>query len=292
MPARLDRFLRRPAPFARSTADRRATGRRRRALLGLAATLALGLGGATALPAGGAEETVVVLGGYHFPPYVESGPSNGGGLSLALMDALNSLESPYRFKFFKTSPARRHVDFQRGRYDVAFLESPAWGWRQRDIAYTATPPLLRGREVYVARAEAAARDAVFAEPAARSLAGFIGYHYAVTGMETDPERLRTDYDIMLNTSHERNLQALHNGRVDLAIVTEAFLERYRHQHPDIASALAVGPEPDHTYTLRGLVSPSAPIEAATLTRLLARLSERGDLDPILARFKVAEDWRL
>jgi len=237
-----------------------------------------------------ANETLVVLGGYHFPPYVES-KAPDGGLSLALMDALNSLESSYRFQFFKTSPGRRYADFRQGRYDVAFLESPAWGWRAKDIAFEATPPLLHGREVYVARAEAAATGDVFEAPDARRLAGMIGYHYAATEMEATPERLREDYDIMLNTSQVRNLRAVLSGRVDLAIVTEAFLDRYLDRHPDVAEQLAVGPEPDHTFTLHGLVRPESPIDAATLTRLLKRLTARGNLDPILARFRVARDWQ-
>lgn len=231
----------------------------------------------------------VTLGGYRFPPYVAP-RMDSGGVSLALMDALNDLDTPYRFRFFMTSPGRRFADFKAGNYDIAFLESPAWGWRDAGVTYDATPPLLRGREIYVARPDIARTTDVFDNVTAHRIAGFIGYHYAFADMNNDPAALRRDFDIMLNNNHARNLQALRAGRVDVAVITEAYLDLHLATNPAEAGELAVGPTPDQTYALRALTRPDSPIDAAELGALLRRLAASGRLQPLLDRFKIADDW--
>jgi len=258
---------------------RRAVGR----LAGLA-LLALMVGPGTA-----AAETHVRVGGYSFPPFVdESAPQ--GGVTPALIAALNTLDSGVHFTFVETSPARRYRDFAAGRFDMMFLEMAAWDWHDRDLAITETRTFLRGGEVYVARSEVAQSESYFDDIESRSIAAFAGYHYGFADFESDASYLRSNFDIELSNKHRSNLGKLLRGRVEIAVVTKSFLELYLKENPAVAEKLRVSKRLDQDYNLGALVGPEAPIDAARLESLVSRLEDQRRIAEILAPFGITDQW--
>ena len=66
--------------------------------------------------------TIVKVGGYAFPPFVDMSSGQPAGITPDLINALNALQDRYRFVFFLTSPKRRYYDFKKGLYDIIFLK--------------------------------------------------------------------------------------------------------------------------------------------------------------------------
>ena len=241
------------------------------------------------LPGVAAAQTEVRVGGYAFPPFVDDSAPEGG-VTPALIGALNDLDSAVRFTFVETSPARRYRDFEAGAFDVMFLEMAAWGWRDRDFEVTATRTFLKGGEVYVARAEDAQSQAYFDDFADKRIAAVPGYHYGFADFNADPDYLRANFDIDLSSDHRTNLKKLLRGRVDVAVVTKSFLELYLKENPEVEGQLRVSDKLDQAYRLGALVGPNAPIDAARLNALIARLEDQGAIADTLAPFGIADQW--
>lgn len=242
-----------------------------------------------ALPVVAAAQTEVRVGGYKFPPFVDDSAPQGG-VTPALIGALNSLDSAVTFTFVETAPARRYRDFQAGKFDVMLLEMEAWGWRDRDVDITMTRAFLKGGEVYVARAEDAQSAAYFDDFADKRIAAIFGYHYGFADFNSDPAYLRENFRIELGRSHRGNLRKLLRGRADIAVVTESFLKLYLKENPDAEAELRISEKRDQTYRLGALVGLNAPIDAARLEKLFARLEAKGVISQTLALFGIADQW--
>lgn len=236
-----------------------------------------------------AREVKVRVGGYTFPPFVDLEHPDGGLLPV-MLEALNTLDSAYDFQFVPTSPNRRYAAFARGRFDVIFMEMRDWGWETRNIEVEAIRPLLKGGEVYVARAEAARDQSYFDDLKTKRLAGYIGYHYGFAGFNNDPAYLRKHFDIRLNTSHRGNIEELLAGRVDIAVVPQSFLDLYLKGNPEVRDRLTVGRKLDQAYRLGALVRPDGPIDRETLAGLIERLVDSGRMKEMLDRFDLADQW--
>lgn len=77
----------------------------------------------------------------------------------------------------------RHLDFEAGLYDVIFFESLSWGWESLPV--TATAPVLKDEEVYVALRKAGRDQSFFDNIAGRALVAISGYNYGFAGLTTD-----------------------------------------------------------------------------------------------------------
>lgn len=230
--------------------------------------------------------TRVVVGVYHFPPV--AGVNLSGqvtGLLGDLLAELNARQSDYRFEPFVTSSKRRHLDFQEGRYDVIFFESPRWSWQ--GIDHLATEPLLMDRELYVALAKPG-RDQSFFEPLEdRRIVAMLGYHYGFADEVTDEEVLRRRFDIELSHSHRRNLELILADRpsvAEVAVVSESYLQQYLRRQPALRERLLVSDSPDQSYRMRVILRPDASIGLPVLTGLLQALDQDQTLPDLVSRY--------
>lgn len=230
-----------------------------------------------ALPAWPRE--VLRVGGYEFAPYVEIQGEKPTGLTIELIEQLNRVQDRFDFQFELTSPRRRYEDFSAGRIDLMFFESPEWGWNARGIKFASTREFLRDSEVFVTLADG--RDErYFASLNGRSIAGIYGYHYAFAKFNDDPKVLEQDYLMSLVYSNFASLQLVLSGRVDLAIVTRSYLDRFLRENPQAAARLLVSKRADQVYSLRALVRDKAPISIDEIEALMSKLRKRGTLDKL------------
>lgn len=230
-----------------------------------------------------AAEQLVRVGAYHFPPYVSkpelSAPT---GVLPELLGALNALRAGYRFDLVPTSVTRRYRDFQQARYDLILFESPDWGWQDTELSKLNLQ--ITDAEVYVTRAAVGRDQHYFDSLKGKRMALYNGYHYGFAGFNADQDYLSKTFNAVLTYSHDSNLLMLLHGRVDLSVVPRSYLRLYQQSNPQQSQQLLVSQRTDQVYHHHALLRPGSPLPAQTLSQLLERLRESGELAQLLQRY--------
>lgn len=226
-------------------------------------------------PAGGA---MVLVGGYDFAPFVEIGPDGRPhGWTLDLIDTLNANQSKHEFIFVYTSPSRRYQDYRNGNFDFLFFEDPAWGWQEKGIALEESHPVLKGGEVYIARAEKGRGQEYFDDFKGKRLAGVLGYHYGLADYNADPDYLRQQFGMTLVESNKAIPKMILKGRADIAVITLAYLEDYLARNPGEAEKFIISDRFDQRSSYRILARPGFYPSAAQIGYLIKEYKVRGRL---------------
>jgi polar amino acid transport system substrate-binding protein len=248
-------------------------------LLGALAMIA----GLLAAPAGAAE--LVRVGGYDFPPFVE--PDIGGppkGLTPDLIDGLNKAQSRYEFRFVPTSARRRYADLAEARFDLIFFESPEWGWAGKEVAFSNV--FLQGGEVYIAPAKPGRGQDWFDTLKGKRLMGILGYHYGFANFEGDPEILARNWGMKLVNNHRSSIEMVLADRMDVGVVTDAYLWAYLARNPEAAPRLLVSERYDQRYSHRVLVRKGGAMDVDAVNTLLASMERDGTLGRLWQAAKV------
>ncbi|WP_372868354.1 substrate-binding periplasmic protein [Pseudomonas sp.] len=232
-----------------------------------------------------AAQQVVHVGGAFFPPYVaKAEQSQHAGLLPQLLDALNRVQSDFRFIVRPTSIPRRFQDFEQGRIDMSMFENPAWGWQ--GIAHNVVDMGLEDAEVFVARVEPERGQGYFKRLRGKRLALFNGYHYGFADFNAEPQFLAKNFNATLSYSHDSNLLMVLHGRADIALVTRSYVSDFLEHHRQYAGQLLVSQRVDQRYQHRVLLRPAAPISAAQLGRLFEQLRSNGQLATIFEPYLI------
>lgn len=229
----------------------------------------------------------VRVGGYRFPPFVIVERDGHSGLTLEVIEALNSIQDRYEFEFFHTSSKRRYQDHDEGFYDVILFEDMRWEWQDRPVSGTRI--IARDEEVLVAHTRRAESDAFFQKLEQRRLVGMLGYHYRFADYRADEDFLDTEFNILLSNSLERNLKLIMVDRpsvAEVAIVPRSFLRRYFSRHPEAREMLEVSDTLGQFNKLRGLVTDSSPVSVKELDQLLGQLKASGRLPELRSRYNL------
>jgi ABC-type amino acid transport substrate-binding protein len=247
----------------------------------LIATLLLGW--TCLVPAAARERPEILVGGYDFPPFVNTAPDGRvSGLTLDLIDALNHIQHKVVFRFVLTSPRRRYLDLMADRFDAIFFEEPQWGWRSKPYPVDFSTVFLTGGEVFIARSKPGRGQSYFKSLKGKSLVGILGYHYAFAGYDADPAHLAAAFDIKLVSQPASSIVMVLEKRADIAIVTKSYLWSYLAAHPALRGRLLISDRLDQLYRHRILLRRGAPVTIAEIDRLLEKMRRDG----ILARL-----WR-
>ena len=233
----------------------------------------------------------VRVGAYHFPPYVIKPESERpSGLLPELLQALNQLQSDYRFTQVATSTMRRYRDLQSGRFDLILFESPAWGWQ--DTAHTALDLHIEDAEVYVARLQPGRDERYFDSLEGKRMALYSGYHYGFAGFNADKQFLTDTFNAVLTYSHDSNLVMLLRGRADVAVVTRSYLRAYQQRYPEQSGALLESQRVDQVYQHQALFRPESALQPPAFAELLKQLNRNRQLDKLLERYHLRDASRL
>lgn len=227
-----------------------------------------------------ARAETVKVGGYVFEPFVMG--DGEVGLTPRILDHWNSVQDDYTFEFVPTSPQRRYQYMEEQRYDIMLFESAAWGWDLDDMPVSASKVFMEGGEVFVARARDAGSADYFTTLDDKRIGAMSGYHYSFADFNADRDYLNETFDITLSDRQSTNLRLVEHGRLDLAVVTEAFYEMYVAENPGAAEALAKAEERDQDYRHTVLVGDHSPIAVAEIDALMTDLTTDGTLDRLLA----------
>ncbi|VVO65465.1 substrate-binding periplasmic protein [Pseudomonas sp. B21128] len=236
------------------------------------------------LPAQAAQ--LVRVGAAHFPPYTVR-PENGAdtGLLPQMVEALNRLQSDYRFVLVPTSIPRRFGDFKQGRIDMAIFENPEWGWKE--IPHNDVDMGLEDAEIFVAQREDGRQQHYFSDLSGKRLALFSGYHYEFANFNADPKFLAQNFKASLTYSHDSNLLMVLRGRADIALVTRSYLSDYLLRNEKVRDELLVSQRIDQVYHHYAILRPTAPITSEAFSKLLQGLRDNGEMLKIFDPYRIA-----
>ncbi|MEH6345323.1 MAG: ABC transporter substrate-binding protein [Bermanella sp.] len=234
----------------------------------------IGLSNFVLLPASGAPLEVKV----HFdsfPPYLILNGDKRSGIGVDLVEIMNDFQSNYRFSFVTSPAMRRFQLFKNGSYDISMFDHLHWGWNVDEV--DSTDVFLHGGEKYVALAKPNRGQEYFEVFHGKKIGAFLGYHYGLASFNNDPKTLLETYNIELTSSHEGNLLKLLNGRIDMVILTDAFLSRWLVLHPQNKGNLLISEKWDQQYHFVMVVRKGTTPSAQELTELLNEMKRAGAL---------------
>lgn len=218
---------------------------------------------------------VIKVGGYLFPPYLEKSNDTYHGLTIDLIDALNSFQDRFTFQLIETSPKRRYEHFDSGRFDILMFEDINWGWQNRKVSYTDI--MLQDGEVYITTFHESKDQSYFDDLSGKSITIILGYHYAFANFISDEQYLEQNFQILFSRNHDINIRRVLNGIADISVVTVSYLKRYLMEHPQYAQSLLISEKYDQQYNQRILVSQNSAISVDEINQLLNDLNAKGIL---------------
>ena len=235
-------------------------------------------------------QTVIKVGGYEFPPFVNTKSNEGfHGATLDFINALNKAQDDYVFEFFLTSPKRRYLDFSEGRFDVMLFENITWGWADHPVEVSNT--FMQGREVYIAFNREGRDQTFFDDLGSKRMVGILGYHYGFANFNADESFLANRFDVLLSTDHFRNIQLILVNRPELAeiaVVTRSFLSEYLSEHPEHKKDLLISKKMDQEYHHSILVRNKGAISVERVNKLLSQLDKDGFISRLKQRYGILD----
>jgi ABC-type amino acid transport substrate-binding protein len=136
---------------------------------------------------------------------------------------------------------------------------------------------LQGGEVYIAPAKAGRGQEWFDDLKSKRMVGILGYHYGFANNVADPDTLTKAWNIKLVNNHRSSIEMVMADRMDVAVVTDAYLWAYLARNPGARERLLISDRYDQHYHHRTLVRRGGPIDVDTLNRLLAGMERDGTL---------------
>lgn len=243
----------------------------------------LGLALAACLAAApAAAQQVVKLGAYHFPPYAVNTPDGMGGLVADLVVAMNEVQDDYVFEVVPTSAQRRYADLADGAFDAIAFENLDWGWEGQDVV--ASDAFMSGAEIYVAKDGPGMGQGFFEDIGSHSIAAVYGYHYGFADYNADPAWLHRNFVVEQPLNPCTSLYYVMEGRVDLAVVPELFLDVFLKGHPEFLGKFLVADKVDQTYHHTIVTRADGPLPVEAINAILAELKRSGALDGMVAAY--------
>ena len=227
----------------------------------------------------------VRVGATEFPPYIMIERSGAvGGILVDTLHYLNSIQTKYKFVAISYSAMRRHNGFKNKVFDVSFFDNIEWGWDKS--AVDVSDIFMRGKEIYIALAKPGRGEEYFNDLRQRTMIGVLGYHYAFADFNSDPAYLRKNYKMQLTSSNEGSIAMVLDGRGDVAVVSDAFLNWYLLKNPT-SKKLLVSKKVDqhylHTVIVRKNTSPSV----TEINALLKQFRKSKVYEEILQKYGVS-----
>lgn len=192
------------------------------------------------------------VGAYVFPPYFEKEDTSKSGALVDLVALLNTSQSEYKFEIYETSPKRRYQDFVNGKYDIIFFESPLWGWADYSTKITFHGNDIVDQEVFITSSEKFKEfgESYFSNLKGKSIGVYLGYHYKFAGYNSDENYLKKHFNAYVSSSHIRNIIGVSKGRLDLAIVTKSYIDKYLFENPTLKESIYVSKTYDQHYLMK------------------------------------------
>lgn len=218
--------------------------------------------------------TIVKVGAYPFPPYLNVNNTEFSGKTIDLINALNKIQDKYKFEFVLTSPIRRYKDLG-SKFDLIFYEDLNWNWKDKNIESTDT--IFKDQEVFITLTEFYKDKNYFTNIKDKKILVIKGFHYAFADYNASEDYLKSNFKVVFSTSPENTLDFLFNKRAELAIITKSFLTEYLNKTPNKKKDIIINDIPDQLYNLAIIKDKNAPISLTELNNIINNLKKSGNL---------------
>lgn len=210
---------------------------------------------------------VVKVGAYNFPPFIEWRENTPLGHTVNIVAELNKIQNKYLFELVETTAQRRYEDYEQKRFDLIIFESKFWGWNNIDIQTSQV--FMKGGEVFIALKKDR-KQSYFNDLKSKSIKGISGYHYAFLNFSTSEDVL-AKYRIEMTNTHEGNIKAVIEERVDIAIITKEYLDFFLEKNPEYKNKILISKKYDQIYNHTILLRPNIPLKIEEVNRLLKQI---------------------
>ncbi|WP_411359266.1 substrate-binding periplasmic protein [Pseudidiomarina salilacus] len=233
-----------------------------------------------AVQANQAETPVIKVAAYHFPPYFSA--YDNQHLSGDVIAALNQHQSKYRFELHDVpAQARFQALSETGCCQLMLFEAPRWGWSRKLPEVVASEVLVNGKERLVAKRAPGRGQEYFTQSGLR-FGGLSGYHYPFLENTTNQTLLEQRYNVYVSMSHDINVRMLLNGRVDVIMMHDEYLNTLRDK--SWYNDLLLKDEPYNEYDLRVIVNPNKDFSLQDWETALQILINKGVLQQLLRKY--------
>lgn len=222
--------------------------------------------------------TVIKVGAYSFPPYLNINNEKITGKTVDLIALLNKTQNKYKFELVITSPSRRYLDFGV-KFDLMFYEDLDWGWRDKEIENTQLS--LKDEEVFISLTDYYNNQDFVKDIKKKKILLIKGFHYAFTGFNTNEDYLSKNFNVVFTNSPQNTMDFLFSGRAHIAIITKSFLTEYLNKNPEKMDSIIINDSPDQTYNLTILKSKNSVLKIDELNYLINSLKKSGNYSNLL-----------
>ncbi|WP_420549094.1 substrate-binding periplasmic protein [Curvivirga sp.] len=218
---------------------------------------------------------------YDFPPYYQLEEDGSySGLGIELLRTMSELSPDFEFQIINASPRRRHMIFKDKKVDISLFDQASWGWSDMNVDHTSI--YMRGGEKYITKKQnGESQETLFDNLKDKRIAAILGYHYLFANFNADPLFLEENFEITLVSKQDQIIKMVRSRRVEIGIVTEAFLQRYLARRPFLKDKLIISDFYDQEYEFVGIRRKDAKISLSTLDRLIAAAMKAEDFQLIL-----------
>jgi hypothetical protein len=223
----------------------------------------------------------IPVGAYPFAPYYELQDGEAKGITVDTLEILNKLQNDYEFRITEINPSRRYKLFEDLQIEMIFFEDPAWQWNK--VEHTSIPLGIDDEEVYFALASKSAQPGYFDNFKTKRMVGLQGYHYRFADMSSDEDYLRKNYQMQFVNSYDASVLFVISDRADIGLATRSYLKTYFQQHPDHKARIRIGTKPDHSFSLKVVMSKKSKVSKARMQSLIDQLLKHPDFQKILAK---------
>lgn len=227
----------------------------------------------------------VRIGATEFPPYIViNRDGTVAGILIDTIKYLNSVQTKYKFVAIPYSAMRRHNGFKNKVFDVSFFDNIEWGWNKSEV--DVSDIFMRGKEIYIALDKPGRGEDFFADLEKRTMIGVLGYHYGFANFNSDPSYLRKKYKMQLTSSNVGSIEMVLDGRGDIAVVSDAFLNWYLQQKPTEKKIL-ISKKVDQHYLHTVIVRKNFSPNVQEINALLKQFRRSKVYDEILQKYGVS-----
>lgn len=235
------------------------------------------------------EPAMITIAAYEFPPYYSSRADQH--ILGVIVQSLNESQNNYRFEIQEIRPTNRYSALlSKGCCDLMLFESLSWGWNANPEVLGG-PVLSRGTErLYAKSSRVESGEVEFTVDGTKKVGGVLGYHYRFAGFSTVREVLELDFNVYSSDSQASLLNMLANERLDLALLTDEYVNWLQLRQNRNVALLFPNPEIDHSYTTQIIFNPRMARQQDNILRLFDELHEAGRLPMIFNDFGLESSY--
>ncbi|SCA55605.1 conserved exported hypothetical protein [Candidatus Terasakiella magnetica] len=225
---------------------------------------------------------------YPFPPYLNEDMKTG--LTPDVLSLLNHYQNDYNFVLHVVEPQQRYENIVSAKQDMILFEMPQWDWQDKTDHVMFSRLLMKGGEVYITKRTKDRDQSYFDQIKDKHIGAYEGYHYKFADYNSDEAWLKANFDIDLANRHRIIMDWVKQGKVDVGVITLAFLRRYFKDNPNEIAAYLVSQNFAQIYHLKAVLRKNGPISVENFEKILSGIKHTDRFHRLLEKNGILRQW--